>query len=582
MLVRHVAVSRFRGIKSLEWHVNGRLICLVGPGDSTKTTILDAIELTLAPRWFVPFSDADFYEAKVNEPISIQVTVGELGDDLLGDETCGLYLRGYRQNEPVIDDPDDTCEPVVTVRLHVTSDLEPKWELVKDSLPEPRVMSWRDRDRLGMVRLGNDLERHLTWSRGSALARITEDDSPTRPTLALANRAANAAVADATLTDLEEAATLAQTAALAFGVSTLPLKPGLDLQAMSTGTGALALHDSRNVPLRAAGLGTKRLAALAIEQEGIGQAAIILIDEVEHGLEPHRIRRLLRKLTEDRKSKVPETPDEDSADGQPQGQVIMTTHSPTPIMAMPVTNLRFVRSSGGNTVVEEVRPEAVASVQVIVRRLGHAPLARKLIVCEGKTEEALCNVLDEAWVAQHQGHSFACRGVVAVDGQGRTQAPSVAVELRRLGYDAAYLGDSDEPIDPPQPELEAKGVKVILWDGKMATEQRVAADVTWEVLQKLLDAAIADLGEESVLAQISNALTRNVVPLGREIDTWVEGTIGKIEVRQAIGKTAKKSGWFKDLNRGRTLAQIVVEDLANIQDTELAKSLGLLEAWVHE
>ena len=41
MLIRHVAVQRFRGIKSLDWHVDGRLVCLPGPGDSTKTTVLD-------------------------------------------------------------------------------------------------------------------------------------------------------------------------------------------------------------------------------------------------------------------------------------------------------------------------------------------------------------------------------------------------------------------------------------------------------------------------------------------------------------------------------------------------------------
>lgn len=59
MLIKHIAVTHFRGIKSLDWHVNGRLICLVGPGDSTKTTILDAIEFALAPRWYVPFPHPD-------------------------------------------------------------------------------------------------------------------------------------------------------------------------------------------------------------------------------------------------------------------------------------------------------------------------------------------------------------------------------------------------------------------------------------------------------------------------------------------------------------------------------------------
>lgn len=60
MLIKHIAIENFRGIKNLDWHVDGRMICLLGPGDSTKTTVIDAIELALAPRWNVPFSDADF------------------------------------------------------------------------------------------------------------------------------------------------------------------------------------------------------------------------------------------------------------------------------------------------------------------------------------------------------------------------------------------------------------------------------------------------------------------------------------------------------------------------------------------
>jgi len=125
MQIRHVSISRFRGIRSLNWHLDGRIICLVGPGDSTKTTILDAIELTLAPKWFVPFTDADFYQVSTEEPISIEVTVGELSDELLADDKRGLYLRGYQPNQPLIDDPDDGWEPVITVQLRVSDDLEP-------------------------------------------------------------------------------------------------------------------------------------------------------------------------------------------------------------------------------------------------------------------------------------------------------------------------------------------------------------------------------------------------------------------------------------------------------------------------
>ena len=36
-------------------------------------------------------------------------------------------------------------------------------------------ISARDRERMGMARLGVDVDRELSWSRGSALARLTGD-----------------------------------------------------------------------------------------------------------------------------------------------------------------------------------------------------------------------------------------------------------------------------------------------------------------------------------------------------------------------------------------------------------------------
>ncbi len=81
MRLRRVEIERFRGIKKLHWNVVGDFVCLLGPGDSTKTTILDAIELTLSPRWNVSFNDADFYDANTEHPLSITITVCELHDE---------------------------------------------------------------------------------------------------------------------------------------------------------------------------------------------------------------------------------------------------------------------------------------------------------------------------------------------------------------------------------------------------------------------------------------------------------------------------------------------------------------------
>lgn len=49
MRVHQLRIEHFRGIESMAWKINRRLIALVGAGDSTKTTLLDAIGLVLSP-----------------------------------------------------------------------------------------------------------------------------------------------------------------------------------------------------------------------------------------------------------------------------------------------------------------------------------------------------------------------------------------------------------------------------------------------------------------------------------------------------------------------------------------------------
>ena len=85
MNIKHLNIRHFRGIDRLDWEVAGRLVCLIGPGDSTKSTILEAIELALTSRRSVSFDDADFYGADTDNSILIKATVGEVPADLLAD-----------------------------------------------------------------------------------------------------------------------------------------------------------------------------------------------------------------------------------------------------------------------------------------------------------------------------------------------------------------------------------------------------------------------------------------------------------------------------------------------------------------
>ena len=162
MQLRHVNIQRFRGIQSLDWQVDGQLICLVGPGDSTKSTILSAVDYALSPRWKLDFDDSDFYNGDASSPFSITVTIGGLPTEFKSDAKFGLDLRGWGVNG-LNDEPQEEDELVISIQLTVDKSLEPKWLVVNDRRPEGRPISATDRDSLGMVRIGDFLDRHLTW-----------------------------------------------------------------------------------------------------------------------------------------------------------------------------------------------------------------------------------------------------------------------------------------------------------------------------------------------------------------------------------------------------------------------------------
>jgi len=75
MEIKHLKVRNFRGIKELDWYLPGKYICLIGPGDSAKTTILDAIEYTLYPSYTISFDDTDFFNCDTEQSIEIYVSL---------------------------------------------------------------------------------------------------------------------------------------------------------------------------------------------------------------------------------------------------------------------------------------------------------------------------------------------------------------------------------------------------------------------------------------------------------------------------------------------------------------------------
>jgi hypothetical protein len=116
--IRKIEIKNFRGIQSCSWIPSSGINCLIGPGDSGKSSMLDAIEFCVGARRTLQFSDADFHALDVEQPISITVTIGELSDALKSVEAYGLYVRSFdATTEQIDDEPERQHETVLSVRL---------------------------------------------------------------------------------------------------------------------------------------------------------------------------------------------------------------------------------------------------------------------------------------------------------------------------------------------------------------------------------------------------------------------------------------------------------------------------------
>ena len=250
--IRKIEISNFRGIKNFDWLPSAGINCLIGPGDSGKSSVLDAIDFCLGARRNIQFTDADFYRLDVQSPISICVTIGELDDSMKSLETYGLYVRGFHAQSGLIEDePEKEAETVLTVRLIVASDLEPSWSLVSDRADaqgQTRNLSWNDRTRLSPTRIGVMADYHLGWRRGSVLNRVSEERADASAAMVKAARDARTAFGDGAQEQL--GATLGIVAATAKELG-IPVgenvKAMLDAHSVSFNGGTISLHDETGI-----------------------------------------------------------------------------------------------------------------------------------------------------------------------------------------------------------------------------------------------------------------------------------------------------------------------------------------------
>lgn len=574
MQIRHLRVSNFRGIASLEWTLGHPFCCLIGAGDSGKSTVLDAVEAALSSRWFA-FTEPDFLACDTTQPIVIEATVGELSKALKSDERFGLYIRGWTIAGTLRDEPEADDEPVLTVRLTVDATMEPVWELVCDRTSDTRTLSNRDRALFGLVRLAGEDARHLGWGQGSVLSRLTGDAKEASSKLAEAYRTARSSAKLDEIKSLTDAASLAEGFAKGLGAYVQgSYGPGLELGRSGLSSGSIALHDS-GVPLRLAGLGTRRLATLAIQKSAITEGAIVLVDEIEHGLEPHRIIGAISQLKADQAKAI--------AESKPVGQVLMTTHSDVALGEVEARSLRVVQVSRPSRQVLIRQPAAPDPIRALLRHTPRALFARRILVCEGYTELGLLLGLRENWPSRHEGRPIEQVGSAVADGNGG-EACSIALALAALGYQVALYRDSDVPLQiGEQILLSTASIEVIEYGGGLNTEQALFLHATDDFVQGLLTHARAERGDDAVDNNLVIAIpSLTLADIRGPFTNWeLLSSLNGQQLRASIASVAERKKWFKSQRAARDIAPTVWAQVWPSHPCPLSTAILAVETWLY-
>ncbi|SDG82395.1 Predicted ATP-dependent endonuclease of the OLD family, contains P-loop ATPase and TOPRIM domains [Pelagibacterium luteolum] len=581
MRVGYVEIENFRGIKQLRWVPAGGVNCLIGPGDSCKTTILDAVALALSPRHTLSFDDLDFFGGDFKNAAKIIVTLTDLPDEFISDSAYASYLRGISNDGKVVDEPPlpENGQLALSIMLSIDEGLEGTWTLWNERVAaddlKQRSLSYAHRSAVAPARLGVYADRHLSWGRNSTLSRMSEGAAGTQDILARAGRLARnhfkTEAAELFKLSLENVTLAAKKVGLALPST---IAAGLDVQNLAITNGSIAIHDGE-VPLRALGMGSSRLLVAALQDHSKASSCLTIIDEVEHGLEPHRIVRLLKHL----KSKDRVSP-----------QVFITSHSPVVIRELSVHDLHIVRRSedGGVTVRRADKKYSKRDPQAPPRSMPEAYLAPTVLIGEGKTEVGLLKGLDDYWVTQHLDN-LALKGIALADGGGVDHAPALAGQFCGLGYQVGLLLDSDQ--DPADKEilgkLENAGVKVFRWDRDCSTEDVLFRQLPLAAVEMLFDYTLTFLEPEAILDAANKP--RQPDDCFNSIEQ-VRACLNDATVLDALAARAKgkkkrdsedlHGAWYKDIAKAEHIAQNILGPHLREAHKGVQETVSALRSWI--
>ena len=512
---------------------------------------LDAISYALSPNWNLSFYDSDFFEGNVNNSIEIEVSLLDLPEKLIREDKYGLYIRGLDNDGVIQDELHNDYEKVLTIKLEVKKDLEPQWFVINNR-QEPIHISANDRAKFNVFMVSDYIDRHFSWSKGNPLYSILRENQSSEEeknsVIIEAIREAIDKIDQASFSQFKNVTDNIIGASADFGIDFSNAKTTVDFKDLYIKEGRVCLHDGY-VPLRLKGKGTKRLISMAIQTVLVRYGGIILIDEVEQGLEPDRVRNLVRTLKKDN-----------------LGQIFLTTHSCDVITELEADDLTMIKNNGKDVTILNLDQK----FQDIIRACPEAGYAKKVIVCEGKTEIGVCRALD-TYRKKSDKEYMSFKDCVYIFGEGSSFTER-AMKLKKLGLSVCVFCDSDDDssLKPSKDELKKAGVEIFDCDVGKAIEEQVFQDLPWEGVNRLIDYIIKDKNiDEDRLIQSVKSKYKGCFPGNFK-------NLDDPKMKQVMGEVAKNNKWFKRTDHGENLGSIIFDYFEEMNDKKIKNQLESL------
>jgi putative ATP-dependent endonuclease of OLD family len=534
MQIRQLTIRRYRGIEDFTWKPRLGVNCLVGPGDTFKSTVLAAISLLLAPYPLGPCSEFDFHRRRLAEGFEIEAYIGSLDLAALGTDQRLPPLYGW-DNGRLVALPEGSAEPVLRCRVRGTPDLELVYELPLEGAEQAPPFSSALRRKLMLARLAGEerASRDLRLGTGSLLDRHLKTSDM--------RGSVHAAIADATadmeIPQVSQDALAAITRTFRSAGLPTDLYLGLVPTQGNALVGMVALVSGpaigEAIPLTHAGSGTRQLALISLSAALLGTAPILVIDEPERGLEPYRQRAVTQRLAE--------------LAGR-DGQVFLTTHSPTILSTLPAGSVWRMRHG--------LEPICFAGAP-LTKLLADDPEAffcPMPILCEGVTEMGFVEEL----LPGALGKNLERCGIHPVDGGGQPNVLAIAQAFIQSGMSCSAILDNELKHSGQRQAIEQQ-ITALVWRDAVNIEDAVCRWLPLDGLFALLPYAHQACGtavrylEDQIFQAIPEADRQNTA---RDLRT---SSYTEPVIRAAFYTTMDGRSWFKSREGGRILARALTE-----------------------